>query len=273
MLSRLAGLARSKPGIPNSVCAVYVSPVKALGNDIHRNLEEPLLAVNSTLPPSRQIRMAVRSGDTPLNERAKQERRRPHLLLTTPESLSTVLSQAGWQGAFDQVLFTVVDEVHAFAENKRGSLLALTLERLQPAQRIGLSATAWPVDAVARLLCGARPCAVASVDVRKAHRLEIEVGDWLPAAGYGPSRIAPTVAALVEKATCSLAFTTTRSAAERLGLALGILLPEFEERIAVHHGSVDKEARLAIEGGLASGGLKGCGLLIEPGAWGRLSGG
>ena len=233
-----------------------MSPLKALGRDIHRNLTEPLDAVNATLPALRRIRMAVRTGDTPVDERAKQERRRPHLLLTTPESLSTVLSQAGWHGAFEQVLFAIVDEIHAFAENKRGSLLALTLERLRPTQRIGLSATAWPVEAVTRLLCGARPCAVASVDVRKAHRLEIEVGDWLPPAGYGPSRISPTVASLVEKAGCSLAFTTTRSAAERLGLALGILLPDLEDRIAVHHGSVDKALRLTIEEGLASGTLK-----------------
>ena len=255
VLSRLAVEAR-KAGLPNAVCAVYVSPLKALGRDIHRNLTEPLEAVNATLPFSRRIRMEVRTGDTPQNERAQQERRRPHLLLTTPESLSTILSQAGWQGAFDTVAIAIVDEVHAFAENKRGSLLALTLERLKPRQRIGLSATAWPAEAVARLLCGDRPCVVASVDLKKAHRLEIEVGPSLPPAGYGPSRIAPTVADLVSKAQCSLAFTTTRSAAERLGLALGILLPEFEDRIAVHHGSIDKAARLAIEDGLASGELK-----------------
>ena len=254
VLSKLAGLARFE--LQNSVYAVYVSPLKALGRDINRNLTEPLEAINAQLPASRRIRVAVRTGDTPVNERAKQQRRCPHLLLTTPESLSTVLSQSGWQGAFDQVLFAIVDEVHAFAENKRGSLLALTLERLRPAQRIGLSATAWPTDAVAGLLCGSRPCVIASVDLKKAHRLEIEVGDKLPPAGYGPSRIAPVVASLVEKASCSLAFTTTRSAAERLGLALEILLPEFEERIAVHHGSVDKDERLAIETGLANGDLK-----------------
>ena len=256
VLSQLSKEAHSKTGLPNSVRAVYISPLKALGRDIHRNLTEPLNALNDKLPPTRRIRIAVRTGDTPANERAKQERRRPHLLLTTPESLSTILSQTGWQDAFDNVGTAIVDEVHAFAENKRGSLLSLTLERLKPQQRIGLSATAWPLDAVAKLLCGNRPCAISSVDLKKAHRLEIEVGEWLPPAGYGPSRVAPTVAALVEKALCSLAFTTTRSAAERLGLALGILLPDLEERIAVHHGSVDQTARLAIEDGLASGLLK-----------------
>ena len=162
VLSKLARLARSAKGLPNAVCAVYVSPLKALGRDIHRNLTEPLGAINATLPFARRMRMAVRTGDTPEQERTKQERRRPHLLLTTPESLSTVLSQAGWEGAFSEVLTAIVDEVHAFAENKRGSLLALTLERLRPAQRIGLSATAWPIEAVARLLCGDRPCDVAA---------------------------------------------------------------------------------------------------------------
>jgi ATP-dependent Lhr-like helicase len=258
VLSRLARDARSKKGLGNVVRAVYVSPLKALGRDIHRNLTEPLKALNATLPPPRQIRLGVRTGDTTLADRNKQERRRPHLLITTPESLSTILSQSGWHGVFD-VEIAIVDEVHAFAENKRGSLLALTLERLRPKQRIGLSATAWPTDAVARLLCGDRPCVVASVDLKKAHRLTIEVppeGQRLPPAGYGPTRIAPTVADLVAAARCSLAFTTTRSAAERLGLALGILLPEWETQIAVHHGSVDKAERLAIETGLAEGKLK-----------------
>ena len=260
VLSRLAAQARSPAGLPNAVCAVYVSPLKALGRDIHRNLNEPLDQINAGLPVSRQIRVGLRTGDTPDNERGKQQRKRPHLLLTTPESLSTILSQDGWQDAFTSVSTAIVDEIHAFAENKRGSLLSLTLERLRPAQRIGLSATAWPTDAVARLLCGARPCEVASVDMRKAHRLEIEVpppGVWLPPAGYGPSRVAPTVAGLVENANCTLAFTTTRSAAERLGLAIGILLPELENRLAVHHGSIDKVERLTIEAGLAAGHLKG----------------
>ena len=155
----------------------------------------------------------------------------------------------------------MVDEIHSFAENKRGSLLALCLERLEhrlkrPVQRIGVSATAWPIDAIQRLLCGNRPCAVANVDIRKAHKLEIvapEPGTWLPPAGYNPFRIAPTVAGLVEKARCSLIFVTTRSGVERLALALNVLLPEFEERLAVHHGSVDRERRRFIEDELKTG--------------------
>ena len=264
-LSCLSGLAtRAKAeGLPNAVCVVYITPLKSLGRDIHRNLEQPLAAINTGFAPSRRIRMEVRTGDTDPAVRNKQQKQRPHLLLTTPESLSALLSQKGWKDAF-AASCVIIDEVHALAESKRGSLLALTLERLEAKsqgqlQRIGLSATAWPIDVVSRLLCGARPCAVASVDVRKAHRLEIAVpedGHSLPPAGFNPYRVAQPVADLVEKARCSLVFVTTRSAAERLGLALKILLPQFDEQIGVHHSSIDRASRLAIEVGLADGTLK-----------------
>ena len=261
-LSEVAFEAADK-GLPNVVRAVYVSPLRSLDRDIHRNLEEPLAAINASLSPDRQIRMEVRTGDTDVAERSRQVRRRPHLLLTTPESLSAILSQAGWRGGID-ARTVIIDEVHSFAENKRGSLLSLSLERLEqkstgPLQRIGLSATAHPVDVVANLLCGNRPCAIASVDIRKAHRLEIAVpppDQPLPPAGYNPFRIAHTVADLVEKARCSLIFVTTRSAAERLGLALKILLPHEDERIFVHHSSVERETRLDIEQGLSAGTVK-----------------
>ncbi|MEO8125942.1 MAG: DEAD/DEAH box helicase [Bryobacteraceae bacterium] len=264
-LSCLSGLASraQAEGLPNAVCAVYITPLKSLGRDIHRNLEQPLAAINASLDPRRQIRMEVRTGDTDLAARGKQQRHRPHLLLTTPESLSALLSQKGWADGFAPTC-VIVDEVHALAESKRGSLLALTLERLEaknggPLQRIGLSATAWPADVASRLLCGARLCKVTSVDVRKAHRLEISVpadGFSLPPAGYNPYRVAQPVADLVETAQCSLVFVATRSAAERLGLALKILLPDFDERIGVHHSSIDRGSRLAIEAGLADGTMK-----------------
>jgi ATP-dependent helicase Lhr and Lhr-like helicase len=260
VLSKLVTLAYAEQ-LPNAVVAIYVSPLKALDNDIHRNLQPALAALNLNLPPAQQIRMQVRTGDTPSAERNRQRRQRPHLLLTTPETLSSILSQIEWREKGFDPATVVIDEIHSFAENKRGSLLALCLERLEhrinrPVQRIGISATAWPVEAMARLLCGVRPCAIASVDLRKAHRLEIEPpapGEWLPPAGYNPFRIAPTVARLLEKARCSLIFLTTRSGVERLALALGVLLPELEDKIAVHHGSVDRERRLIIEEGLKTG--------------------
>ncbi|MDX2152532.1 MAG: DEAD/DEAH box helicase [Bryobacteraceae bacterium] len=258
VLSELAGRARTGE-LPNEVLAVYVSPLRALDRDIHRNLEAPLAALNESLPRGRQIRMEVRTGDTSDAERSRQQRRRPHLLLTTPESLSSLLSQTGWRGAFDHTQAVIVDEIHAFGESKRGSLLALTLERIDPRQRIGISATAWPLEAVQRLLVGARRCAVAAVDTRRAHQLEIEglpTRYPLAAAGYNPYRIAEPTADLVARANASLVFCSTRSATERLGLALKILLPEFEDRIEIHHGSIDPAGRLRIEDGLAEGCFK-----------------
>ncbi|MFL6447701.1 MAG: DEAD/DEAH box helicase [Bryobacteraceae bacterium] len=260
VLSKLASRATGGT-LPNAVCAIYLSPLKALDNDIYRNLNPALDDLNARLPAGQQIQMEVRTGDTALADRSRQKRRRPHLLLTTPESLSSILSQAEWRERGFDPDTVVVDEIHSFAENKRGSLLALCLERLEhrvkrPVQRIGVSATAWPVEAIQKLLCGARPCEVASADIRKAHRLEIvppEPGAWLPPAGYNSFRIAPTVAELVQQANCSLIFLTTRSAVERLGLALNILLPELEDRIAVHHGSVDRKGREEIEDGLKTG--------------------
>ena len=260
VLSRLAEKA-SAGSLDNAISALYVSPLKALDNDIHRNLTPALHAVNATLPDAQQIRMEVRTGDTALSTRSKQSRERPHLLLTTPESLSSILSQRAWRETGFNPDTVVVDEIHSFAENKRGSLLALCLERLEhrierPLQRIGISATASPISAMQQLLCGDRPCVAAQSTFRKVNRLEIVAPKsdiWLPPAGYNPFRIASTVAEVILKSRCSLIFLTTRSAVERLGLALKLLLPDLDEKIAVHHGSVDRETRRTIEDGLKTG--------------------
>ena len=261
-LSVLSELAReaASAALPNAVRAVYVSPLQSLTRDIHRNLSEPLEAVNLALPPDRRIRMEVRTGDTGASERSRQQRRRPHLLLTTPESLTALLSQSGWTGGLDARI-AIVDEIHSFASSKRGALLAIALERLEnrasaPLQRIGLSATASPVEEVQALLCGERACATAAVDLRKAHRLELaslKPETVLIAAGFSTYRVAFEVAALVERSKCSLVFCTTRSAAEQLGLALSVILPELEDQIEVHHASIDRDNRLLIEDGLAKG--------------------
>ncbi len=260
VLSRL-GERASTDSLPNAVCAIYVSPLKALDNDIHRNLTPAMDALNAALPASQQIRMEVRTGDTELSARSRQARKRPHLILTTPETLGSILSQAAWRESGFDPETVIVDEIHSFAEGKRGSLLALCLERLEhrvrrPVQRIGISATAWPIEAIQNLLCGGRACSIAKTDIRKSHRLEIvapEPGVWLPPAGHNPFRIAPTIAEVVEKSRCCLIFLTTRSGVERLGLALKVLLPHLEERIAVHHGSVNRETRQEIEDGLKTG--------------------
>jgi ATP-dependent Lhr-like helicase len=262
VLSELGKLAE-KGKLENATYCVYVSPLRSLNRDIERNLRGPLAAVNAALPEGRQIRMEARTGDTAQEDRARMSRQRPHLLLTTPESLSSLLSQTAWRDGF-RPRCVVVDEIHSFCESKRGSLLAITLERLEtraagPLQRIGLSATAAPVEAVAKLLAGGRQCAVAESAARKVHRLDIArvpEETYLPAAGFNPNRVAHVVAELVEKAQCSLVFTQTRSAAERLGLALKVLLPEWDEQIEVHHASLDREKRLWVEDQLAVGGLR-----------------
>jgi ATP-dependent Lhr-like helicase len=261
-LSTLGKLA-SKKGLENAVYVVYVSPLRSLNRDIERNLNGPLEAVNASLPETRRVRLEIRTGDTSNEDRARMSRRKPHLLLTTPESLSSLLSQNQWRDGFlPQAV--IVDEIHSFCESKRGSLLALSLERLEARapkgmQRIGLSATAAPVEEVAQLLTGARPCAVAAARPEKVHRLDIAPvphETYLPAAGFNPYRVAHVAASLVEKANCSLIFTQTRSAAEKLGLALNVLLPEYEDRIEVHHASLDRERRLRVEEQLAAGELK-----------------
>lgn len=258
-LSVLDALSRRDP-LPNAVCAVYVSPLRSLTRDIARNLIEPLAALNAARRDP--IRIETRTGDTPEAERARQQRRRPHLLLTTPESLSSLLSQAGWRDGFAAAA-VIVDEIHALAESKRGSLLALTLERLEercgPLQRIGLSATAHPVETVRALLCGARPCAVAAVNAARAHRLEIAqlaAESVLPPANWSPYPVAHTAARIVSRSRCCLLFTATRSGAERLSLALRVLLPELESAIATHHGSIGREERGRIEDALAAGAMR-----------------
>ena len=205
VLSELRYLAEAGK-LPNAVCAVYISPLKSLDRDIHRNLQQPLDAINSGLPEHQRVRIEVRTGDTEARDRGRQQRRRPHLLLTTPESLAALLSQRLWSDGFD-TRSVIVDEIHSFAEGKRGTLLSLTMERLeakrnQPLQRIGISATAWPISEVTRLLCGSRPCEVAAVEVKKAHRLGVAVPhpeEWLPPAGHNPYRVANLVSELVRR--------------------------------------------------------------------------
>jgi ATP-dependent Lhr-like helicase len=262
VLSQL-GKQAEKGQLRSAVYVVYVSPLRSLNRDMERNLQLPLAAVNASLPEARQLRMEIRTGDTSEADRQRMTRRPPHLLLTTPESLSSLLSQKPWQEVL-RARTVIVDEIHSFCESKRGSLLALCLERLEertpePIQRIGLSATASPVEEVQELLAGARHCALAQVPVAKIHRLDIapvphEI--YLPAAGFNPYRVAHVTAELVEKAQCSLVFTQTRSAAEKLGLALKVLLPELDEQIEVHHASLDREKRLRVEDQLAEGKLK-----------------
>src|SRR5271167_1077576 len=152
--------------LPDETRVVYVSPLKALSNDIQRNLEAPLAGVREALRaqglPDVEIRAWVRTGDTPSSERDKMRRRPPHIVVTTPESLYILLGSESGRQMLKTTRTVIVDEIHALAPNKRGAHLALSLERLQALcgrrlQRIGLSATQKPIETVARFLVGAGP--------------------------------------------------------------------------------------------------------------------
>ncbi|MGI8619700.1 MAG: DEAD/DEAH box helicase, partial [Gemmatimonadaceae bacterium] len=163
-INRLVVEGATEP-LANAVHAVYVSPLKALNNDIQRNLEQPLAALRGLFEgegrPFPEIRVAVRTGDTPAAARARMIRKTPHILITTPESLNIMLTSERARTIFSGTRTVILDEIHAIAGNKRGAHLALTLERLDhqigsSPQRIGLSATQKPLDEIARFLGGCR---------------------------------------------------------------------------------------------------------------------
>src|SRR5687767_10483675 len=154
-IDELVREALTPPGLPDATLVVYVSPLKALSNDIHLNLEAPLAGIRAELArlelPDAPIRTAVRTGDTPQSERTKMRREPPHILVTTPESLYVLLGSDSGRAMLASTRSVIVDEIHAVAANKRGSHLALTLERLEslcdrPPVRIGLSATQKPIE-------------------------------------------------------------------------------------------------------------------------------
>ena len=200
-LAALDGLVRQglRPeGLPDETVVVYVSPLKALSNDIRLNLEAPLVGIRAELAalglPAVEIRSAVRTGDTPGHERQKALQKPPHILVTTPESLYVLLGSPRSRAMLSTVRAVIVDEIHAVAASKRGSHLALSLERLDALvqrsgragaarpTRIGLSATQKPIDEVARFLVGARSvrggradCAVVDIGYAKTRDLALEL--------------------------------------------------------------------------------------------------
>jgi ATP-dependent helicase Lhr and Lhr-like helicase len=256
------------------VQVLYVSPLKALGNDVRKNLEEPLAELRSEaearglVPPA--LRTAVRTGDTPAKERAAVLRKPPHVLITTPESLYVLLTSAGGRALLKPVRTVIVDEIHAVARDKRGAHLALSLERLDALcearpQRIGLSATQRPIEEIARFLVGSarvdaagRPrCSIVDLGHRRALDLGIEIPrDEIAAV---PSKeqwadVLDQVAALVRAHKSTLVFVNTRKQSERVCRALEERLGEGQ--VAAHHGSLSREIRLRAEEGLKQGALR-----------------
>ncbi len=252
--------AHDASALPGGIVAIYVSPLRALAYDLQKNLHEPLRDLGWTW-----LTVGARTGDTPPAERARQRRRPPYLLVTTPESLTLLLSQPAWEPHLRTVRYLVLDELHALAENKRGSLLMVAAERLEsivttPLTRIGLSATVAPLDTVASFLAGpGRPCSVAEITAHRPARIEVFSplrADAYPAAGYTAARVLKELAALLADRRTTLIFTNTRSGAESIGLRLKQLLPDLAELIEVHHASLDREVRLEVEDRLKRGELR-----------------
>jgi len=260
-------------GLPDETTVVYISPLKALSNDIQANLEAPLDGIRAELAalglPDVEIRTAVRTGDTPTKERAQSRRRPPHILVTTPESLYVLLGSLSGRRMLSTVRTVIVDEIHALAPNKRGSHLALSLERLQALcpralQRIGLSATQTPIEEVARFLVGAgstrdgvADCDIIDIGYAKKRDLALELPSIALTAVMSNDQWTEVYARIVELASMhstTLVFVSTRRMAERTARHLGELLGK--AAVAAHHGSLSRETRLDAEQRLKRGDLK-----------------
>jgi ATP-dependent helicase Lhr and Lhr-like helicase len=258
--------------LPNAVQILYVSPLKALGNDVHVNLERPLAQLRERFEAAGEafpdIRVAVRSGDTSPSARARMLRQTPHILITTPESLSILLTTERGRGIFPGVRAVIVDEIHAVAGGKRGSHLALTLERLDALcqaagtdapQRIGLSATQRPLDEVARFLGGCEPSGefrnVTIVDCGLVKPMDVKVQSPVPDLARVDGSVWPAVAELalqaIRGARTTLVFVNNRGQAERMASRINTLAGA--EIARPYHGSLAKERRLALERALKAG--------------------
>jgi ATP-dependent helicase Lhr and Lhr-like helicase len=254
--------------IEGATQVVYLSPLKALAVDIHANLEEPLAKIAEVarelgLEPA-PIEVGVRTGDSTSSERQMMLRRPPNLLVTTPESLYLYLTAERSRETLTGVETIIVDEIHALARDKRGSHLALTLERLQavserPPVRIGLSATVKPLETAARLLVGAGEPLPAIVDSGHRRRLDLslELPDGeLEAAISGDQfdEILDRMASHVAEHRTTLVFVNTRKLSERVAHELGERLGD--DQVAAHHGSLSRERRQRVERRLRAGELR-----------------
>ena len=261
-------------GLTDATQVLYVSPLKALSNDIHLNLEAPLAGIREELAhlglPDVEIRTAVRTGDTPQAERAALRKQAPHILVTTPESLYVLLGSESGRTMLASVRSVIVDEIHALVQSKRGSHLALSLERLEALtgrhlQRVGLSATQKPIDAVARFLVGAghvdadgkADCRIIDIGHDRPRDLALEVPPTPLTAVISHDQweqVYQRIANLAGEHRTTLVFVNTRRMAERAARHLGDLLGK--EHVAAHHSSLAKELRLDAEQRLKAGQLK-----------------
>ena len=264
--------------LDDSTHVIYVSPLKALSNDVQRNLQTPLEGIQQELQamglPEVNIRTLVRTGDTPAAERTAMTRRPPHIVVTTPESLYILLTSDGGRRMLETARTLIVDEIHALVGDKRGSHLALSIERLEQLvrrqqpnaslTRIGLSATQRPIEEVARFLVGTAnirddrtpDCAIVDSGHTRQLDIAVELTDSpLQAVMSGEvwEEVYDRLAELIRQHKTTLVFVNTRRLAERVTRHLGARIGD--ENIAAHHGSLAREQRLTAEQRLKAGEL------------------
>lgn len=251
--------------LQDKVYCVYISPLKALNNDIFKNLIEPLKEIENIAGKNLGIRIAVRTGDTTPAEKQRMLKHTPHILITTPESLAILLSSEKFKEKLKEVDWCIVDEIHALAENKRGVHLSLSIERLnhlsQHLCRVGLSATVAPLEDIAKFLVGAeRNCKIVDVQFLKEFDFKVlspvknlidSTHDKMHTAMY------ELIDKLIQQHKTTLIFTNTRSATERVVDHLKNKFPKnYTNNIGAHHGSLGKRLRHDIEERLRKGELK-----------------
>jgi ATP-dependent helicase Lhr and Lhr-like helicase len=267
--------------LEDRIYAIYISPLKALNNDISKNLKEPLAEMEELAGKELGIRVAVRTGDTTQNEKSKMLKKPPHILITTPESLAILLASYKFVEHLKGVQWCVIDEIHALAENKRGVHLSLLMEHLGSLSnhmaRVGLSATVSPLEEMARFLVGyengkERNCKI--VDVQFIKEMDLQVLCPVPNlinVDYSDiqSFLYELMHKIIQKHKTTLVFTNTRAATERVVHFLKEKFPKSyteevgdepetgeNKSIGAHHGSLSKEHRLDIETRLRKGKLK-----------------
>lgn len=253
----------SEEGLGAETRVVYISPLKALSNDISQNLDGPLQGIGELAQLPRPITKAVRTGDTSPNERAKMVRTPPHILATTPEGLYALVTSQGGRKMLQTVQTVIIDEIHALAGDRRGAHLSLTLERLDaltqsPVQRIGLSATQKPIETVARYLVGAgRDCAI--VDETRPRNLDLKIkmpGSPLLAIAENEmlEEVYDQIASYSDTHRTVLVFVNSRRQCERVSHVLRERIGT--EFVTAHHGSLSLPIRMDAERRLKSGELK-----------------
>ena len=269
IISELTHLAE-RDELEDKVYCLYISPLKALDNDIEKNLEEPLSEIQKIAGKKLGIRKAVRTGDTSQYQRSKMLKTPPHILITTPETLSILLVAPKFRDKLKDIKYLIVDEIHSLADNKRGVHMSLTLERLQHLTggftRIGLSATVHPLEKIASFLVGyennkVRNCKI--VDVNYLKQLDMKV--LCPVEDIvesDPEEVNTAMYKLLHELVnahkTTLIFTNTRSGTESVVFNLKKKFPDFynNENIMAHHSSLSKELRLEAENKLKDGELK-----------------